>query len=140
MLCLDDCITTAIITQPTEITQFIFGQPLSKRPNPHALSPAILAAVYLGIPADAELIRALMRGILTAISAKSVEPLGLDARQNFAVPGEVRRCPPILKRRYHALPMSATTATLRRGGKTNSVDNAAERERQGGTGDHRVLL
>jgi hypothetical protein len=81
-----------------------------------------------------------MRGILTAISAKSVEPLGLDARQNFAAPGEVRCCPPIFKRRYHALPTSATTATLRRAGKTNSVDNAAERERQGGTGDYRVLL
>src|SRR5262249_51089635 len=28
MLCLDDCFATAIITQPTEITQFIFSQPL----------------------------------------------------------------------------------------------------------------
>jgi hypothetical protein len=29
ILCLDDCFDTTIMTQPTEITQFIFGQPLS---------------------------------------------------------------------------------------------------------------
>jgi hypothetical protein len=29
MLCLDDCFTTTIMPQPAEITQFIFGQPLS---------------------------------------------------------------------------------------------------------------
>jgi hypothetical protein len=29
MLCLDDCFTTIMLTQPAEITQFIFGQPLS---------------------------------------------------------------------------------------------------------------
>jgi hypothetical protein len=29
MLCLDDCLATTIITQLTEITQFIFGQPLN---------------------------------------------------------------------------------------------------------------
>ena len=29
MMCLDDCYTTTIMPQPTEITQFIFGQPLS---------------------------------------------------------------------------------------------------------------
>src|SRR6202011_6221410 len=28
ILCLDDCFTTTIMPQPTEITQFIFGQPL----------------------------------------------------------------------------------------------------------------
>jgi hypothetical protein len=28
MLGLDDCFTTTIMPQPTEITQFIFGQPL----------------------------------------------------------------------------------------------------------------
>jgi hypothetical protein len=27
-LCLDDCFATTIMPQPTEITQFIFGQPL----------------------------------------------------------------------------------------------------------------
>ena len=29
-LCLDDCFATTILTQLTEITQFIFGQPLSR--------------------------------------------------------------------------------------------------------------
>ena len=28
ILCLDDCFNTTIMPQPTEITQFIFGQPL----------------------------------------------------------------------------------------------------------------
>jgi len=28
ILCLDDCLATTIMTQPAEITQFIFGQPL----------------------------------------------------------------------------------------------------------------
>jgi hypothetical protein len=41
------------------------------------LPSAILAAIYLGIPADAELIGALMRGILTTISAKARVPLGV---------------------------------------------------------------
>jgi hypothetical protein len=27
-LCLDDCVATTIMPQPTEITQFIFGRPL----------------------------------------------------------------------------------------------------------------
>jgi hypothetical protein len=31
ILCLDDCLTTTIMPQPTEITQFIFGQPLRER-------------------------------------------------------------------------------------------------------------
>jgi len=30
MLCLDDCFATTIMPQPTEITQFIFGRPLSR--------------------------------------------------------------------------------------------------------------
>jgi hypothetical protein len=47
-------------------------------------------AVYLGVPTDAELIKAFMRGILTAMSAKSTAPpLSLVARRNFAAPGEV---------------------------------------------------
>jgi hypothetical protein len=29
ILCLDDCLATTIMPQPAEITQFIFGQPLS---------------------------------------------------------------------------------------------------------------
>ena len=28
ILCLDDCLSTTIMPQPTEITQFIFGRPL----------------------------------------------------------------------------------------------------------------
>src|SRR6516164_7513344 len=32
MLCLDDCFATTTMPQPTEITQFIFGQPLSAQP------------------------------------------------------------------------------------------------------------
>jgi hypothetical protein len=31
ILCLDDCLVTTIMPQPTEITQFIFGQPLRVR-------------------------------------------------------------------------------------------------------------
>jgi hypothetical protein len=34
ILCLDDCFNTTIMPQPTEITQFIFGQPLSASPFP----------------------------------------------------------------------------------------------------------
>jgi len=30
MLCLDDCVATTTMPQPTEITQFIFGQPLRR--------------------------------------------------------------------------------------------------------------
>ena len=36
MLCLDVCIVTTTMPQPTEITQFIFGQPLSRREIPMA--------------------------------------------------------------------------------------------------------
>jgi hypothetical protein len=31
ILCLDDCFLTTIMSQPTEITQFIFGRPLSQK-------------------------------------------------------------------------------------------------------------
>src|SRR6516162_6181741 len=44
MLCLDDCFATTTMPQPTEITQFIFGQPLSAaRANriPRHTSPPI---------------------------------------------------------------------------------------------------
>ena len=104
---------------------------LGKRPNPHALSSAIPAEIHLGIPADAELIKALMRGIFTAISAKSMEPLGVAACWNFGAPGEVGLCPPVFKRGDHALPAAATTAALRRWGKTNSAENTAKREGRG---------
>jgi hypothetical protein len=93
----------------------------------------------LGVPADAELIKAFMRGILAAISAKSVKPLDVVARRNFAAPSEVGGCPPVFELRYHALPAVAKTATLRRWCKPNSVENIPEGERRG-TSDHRVLL
>ena len=51
MLCLDDCVATTTMPQPTEITQFIFGQPLSlnsqedRRKNP--CLPAVLQTINL---------------------------------------------------------------------------------------------
>jgi len=114
--------------------------PLGKRPNLHALPPAIPAMVYLGIPADAELIKAVMRGILTAICAKSAEPLRVLDRRNLPAPSEVGLYPPLFKRHNHALPAAATTATLRRRAKAKPIDDASERKRQSGTSDHRVLL
>ena len=36
MLCLDHCFATTIMPQPTEITQFIFGQPLRPVAHPDA--------------------------------------------------------------------------------------------------------
>jgi hypothetical protein len=38
ILCLDDCLDTTIMPQPTEITQFIFGQPLRRLENSGATS------------------------------------------------------------------------------------------------------
>jgi hypothetical protein len=63
---------------------------LGERPDPHALPPAPLAVGYLRIPADAQFIKALMRGILPAIWAKAAEPFGPVAQMNCAAPGEVR--------------------------------------------------
>jgi len=37
MMCLDDCYTTTMMPQPTEITQFIFGQPLRHCRSPSAV-------------------------------------------------------------------------------------------------------
>src|SRR6516165_4501895 len=40
ILCLDDCFPTTIMPQPAEITQFIFGQPLSVRAcSAHGVDP-----------------------------------------------------------------------------------------------------
>ena len=64
--------------------------PAAKSPYFHVLPPAEPAAAYLGIPAGAELIKALMRGILPAIWAKAAEPFGPVAQMNCAAPGEVR--------------------------------------------------
>jgi hypothetical protein len=38
ILCLDDCFLTTIMSQPTEITQFIFGRPLRENSRSEALS------------------------------------------------------------------------------------------------------
>jgi hypothetical protein len=54
------------------------------------MPPAPLAVGYLCIPADAQFIKALMRGILPAIWAKAAEPFGPVAQVNCAAPGEVR--------------------------------------------------
>jgi hypothetical protein len=59
-LCLDDCFATTIITQLTEITQFIFGQPLKEealkiakdledRQTQHSSTDASIALAYLGL-------------------------------------------------------------------------------------------
>jgi hypothetical protein len=109
------------------------------------LVPALPATAYLGIPAGAEFIKALMPGILSAIWAKAAESLGYVAKKNFAAPGEVRLCRPNSKRRKHPLPevetyAASTTPSLVRRIKANSTENIAEGEGQGGTGDHRILL
>jgi hypothetical protein len=119
--------------------------PPGKRPNSHALPPALPAAAYLGIPAGAELIKALMRRILPAISAKAAEPLGSVVRKNLAAAGEVRHGRPIPERCEQTLPAverrpAVTPGTLLHRGETNSVKNVAEGERHGGSDDHRVLL
>jgi hypothetical protein len=118
--------------------------PLGKGPNPHALPAAISAAVYLGVPADTEFIKAFVRGIIIAISAKTTDRFRVDFRRNLTAPGEVRGCPPSFEPCDQALPASemhpaATPATLVCRGETNSTKNTSEGERQGKS-DHRVLL
>jgi hypothetical protein len=109
------------------------------------LLSAVPAAADLSIPTGAEFIKAFMRGILTAVSAKAAEPLGPVVQQNFTAPGEVRDCRPISERRNDALPPAMTDrvgkidALLCRG-EANSVENVSKGEGQGGTSDHRVLL
>jgi len=49
MLCLDVCIVTTTMPQPTEITQFIFGQPL--RPIGFGLKAEVLEYPG-GMPGD----------------------------------------------------------------------------------------
>jgi hypothetical protein len=119
--------------------------PPGERPNLHALLPAVPAAADLSIPTGAEFIKAVMRGILTAVSAEAAEPLGSVVQQDFTAPGEVRDRRPISERRNDALPAAKTNragkidALLCRG-ETNSVENRSKGEGQGGTSDHRVLL
>src|SRR5438445_9749045 len=108
--------------------------PAGESPYFHALAPAALAATYLGIPAGAELIKALMRGILPAIGTEAAEPLGWVAQKNFTA----RSAVPISERCKLMFPAAETIPQHR--GKATSLEKAAEGERQGGTGDHRVLL
>jgi hypothetical protein len=108
------------------------------------LLPALAAAAYLRIPAGAEFIETLMRGILAAVSAEAAESLRSVVQQNFAAPGKVRDCRPISERRNDTLPMGKTdpagnTDALLRRDEANSVENIAEDEGQGETSDHRVL-
>ena len=63
---------------------------LRERPDPHALPPAPLAVGYLCVPADAQFIKALMRGLLPAIWAKAAEPFGTVTQMNCAASGKVR--------------------------------------------------
>jgi hypothetical protein len=63
---------------------------LRERPDPHALPPAPLAVGYLCVPADAQFIKALVRGLLPAIWAKAAEPFGTVAQMNCAASDEVR--------------------------------------------------
>src|SRR5258706_10578778 len=72
---------------------------LDERPDPHALPPAPLAVGYLCVPADAQFIKALMRGILPAFWAKAVEPFAPVALTNCAAPGEVGHEGPNSERR-----------------------------------------
>jgi hypothetical protein len=109
------------------------------------LPAAALAAAYLGIPAGAELVKALMRGILPAIRAEAAEPLGSVAVKSCAAPSEVRPRRPIPERRKKSLQAVQSnsadrTAALLHRSKTNSIENMTEGERQCGPGDHRVLL
>jgi hypothetical protein len=109
------------------------------------LLAAAAAAGYLSVPTGAEFIKALMRGVLTAVSAEAEEPLGPVAQQNLTAPSEVRNYRPVSERRNDALPAALKDragkidALLCRG-EANSVENISEGERQGGTSDHRVLL
>jgi hypothetical protein len=103
------------------------------------------ATANLRVPAGAELVKALMRSILPAISAETVEPLGSVAEKSCAAPSEVRPGRPISERREQTLQAVQTnpangTAALAHRGKTNPIEKMTEGERQGRPGDHRVLL
>src|SRR5580692_2931052 len=89
--------------QPLRPSRSVLYSPPGKRPNAHALPTAAPAAADLGIPAGAELIKALMRGILPAISAEAAEPLGSVAGKRCAAPSDVRPRRPISERRAQIL-------------------------------------
>jgi hypothetical protein len=48
MLCLDDCSSTTIMPQLTEITQFIFGQPKPRWPDGSTYIEPIQLELQLG--------------------------------------------------------------------------------------------
>jgi hypothetical protein len=107
---------------------------------------ALLAAERLGIPADTELVKKLVRRVLFAISAKAAQPLLSIAQRGFAVQSKQRHGGPLSERGKDALPaaerrsvVTAGDMPLRRG-KAKPVENVAQGERRGGTGDHRDLL
>ena len=114
-----------------------FSSPTGEGPHPYAFSPAIPAAAYLGIPTDAKLIKAVMRGILAAISAEPAESLGSVAQWNFAAPCEVQECRPISNRRKHPslaieTDPAAKTGRLMQRSKADSVENIAKGEGNSG--------
>jgi hypothetical protein len=104
------------------------------------------AARYLDVPAEAELIKTLMRGILPAIWAEPAELLGSVERKKFTAPGEVRQKGPNSERAKKIVcpasktgPAVITHPPLDRGD-TKSVENTAQSEWLAGTDDHGLLL
>jgi hypothetical protein len=131
--------------QPLRPSRSVLYSPPGKRPNAHALPSAAPAAADLGIPAGTALIKALMRGILPAISAEAAEPLGSVAGKSCTAPSEVRPRRPISERGEQTLQSVWTnaaggTAARRHPGQTDSIEKMTEGERQGSPCDHRVLL
>src|SRR3984893_12442976 len=118
---------------------------LDERPDRHALPPAPLAVGYLCVPADAQFIKALMRGILPAFWAKAVEPFAPVALTNCAAPGELGHEGPNSERRKSMPPglearRAVTTHTPLDRDEAKSVKEIAERDRVAGMDDHRFLL
>src|SRR5215469_12578595 len=74
------CISGVLAFRGPQKSHAPFSLPPGERPHPHAFSPAIPAAAYLSIPADAKLIKAVMRGIIAAISAEAEESLASVAQ------------------------------------------------------------
>jgi hypothetical protein len=100
---------------------------------------------YLCVPADAQFIKALMRGLLPAIWAKAAEPFGTVAQMNCAAAGEVRHQGPNSERRKSMPPSietrpAVTTQTPLDRDEAKSVEKIAQGERLARTDDHRLLL
>jgi hypothetical protein len=73
------------------MSQALGVSPTGKRPDLDALSPTAPAAADLGIPAEAELIKALMRGVFAAIPAEAAEPIGAIVRRRRAARSWLRQ-------------------------------------------------